>query len=403
MTEGNSRPLGGSDRWPDASLWPDAVIEETYVDPFGLVKFWEQWYLDGFVNRGQGKVKCLVGRPGAGKTHVLRYLSSVAGKRGFQVARVDVSDIKVAAIDDLYREVATQINWDVLLSRILVHVIQNELGYPEFDRDPASFISWGESIRQLTPNFLRRDLREAINKHFQQVDWYSDFAMAVRSWILDHVSDNPLGGSAEVAWLRGEKLGASHRKSMGTRSNINRRNARLCLGSLASLAHVAFGQGLIVLVDNVEVMASSTRVENRPYYTRGSRDQAYEMFRQLIDESPLTPYLMTILCGDEDPLSGSQIGFPSYPALWARLETEIHSDKPNLFADWVSLDALWEQDAVALDALRERWLRISADWWVDADGNPSGTMQPLGLEWGRPRRMIAELWTEASVKGGDAW
>ncbi len=389
-------------RWPDATSWTDTVVQETYVDPLNLEQFWYQWYLDGFVSAGHGKLKCVVGRPGSGKTHFLRHLGLVASSKGFQVAHIDAGLIKIAAIEDLYRVVAQQMDWDGLLGRTLKRVIQEDLGYLEFDDAPRAFIRWGEAARQLLPNLLRRDLREAIDHHLRSVDWHPDFAMGVRSWMLEQVSEVPTGDSAAIAWLRGEKLGASQRKAVGAAANINRRNARPCLTSLASLAHLAFGQGLVLLIDNTEVMASATRTDNQPYYTRSARDQAYEMLRQLIDESPFTPYLMTIVAGDEDPLTNARTGFPSYPALWARLETEVQSTKPNLFADFVSLDRLWDADGSAADHLGMTWQKISANWWTDSAPADELGLGGLGLEWGWPRRLLVELWNRAAEKGSDA-
>lgn len=385
--------------WPDASLWPDAVIQDTFVDPLGLEKFWFQWYLDGFVDQGHGKLKCLLGRPGSGKTHFLRHFGMMARQAGYQVAMVNFAEVKVAAIEDLYRAAAQQMDWDDLLSRLLLHIIATELGYPDFSGHPKEFVAWGENTRQLTPTFLRRDLREAIDRYLKRTDWHPEFRLAVRTWMQEQVGDLAPNESAVVAWLRGEKLGAAQRKSVGVRSNVTRRTARALLASLASLTHRTFGKGLLVLMDNLHAIASGTKTEGQPYYTKMARDQVYEMIRELIDESPFTPYLVTIVAGNTDPLVQVRKGIPSYPALWERLESEVQSAYVNRFADLMDLDTLWDGDEALLADLAHHWEGVKplASPLNRPDGEPTGV---LGLEWGKPRRTVMELWENSDWEGG---
>lgn len=384
--------------WLDASLWPDEVIRAAFVDPLGIEDFWRTWYLDGFVDQGHGKVKCVFGRPGSGKTHGLRHLGLVAQTIGYQVAWVDFAKTKVAAIDDLYRAVAGQVDWEGLLDEALIDIIGKELGYPEFDGNPRDFVAWGEEERQLVPALLRRDLREAIDRWLRRADWHPEFRLAVRTWMQEQIGDLVPEDSPAALWLQGEKLGASQRKTLGVKSNVTRRNARALLASLASLAHLARGRGLLVLLDNVHVVALTTRLDGRPYYTKGARDQVYEMLRQLIDESPFTPYLMTVLAGTADPLSQAKTGFPSYPALWERLQTEVQSDKVNRFSDLVDLDRLWDGDEETRAKLSRAWSREAMAGMLGTDFVPD-TGGSLGLEWGDPRRLITEVWQSPGERG----
>ncbi|NMP24972.1 BREX system ATP-binding domain-containing protein [Sulfobacillus harzensis] len=384
--------------WLDASAWPNAVIQEAFVDPLGIEGFWRTWYLEGFVDQGHGKVKCVIGRPGSGKTHVLRHLGLVAKEIGYQVAWVDFAKTKVAAIDDLYRVVAGQVDWENLLNETLIEIIGKELGYPEFDGNPRDFITWGEVERQVVPALLRRDLREAIDRWLRRADWHPEFRLAVRTWMQEQIGDLVPEDSPAALWLQGEKLGASQRKTLGVKSNVTRRNARALLASLASLAHLARGRGLLVLLDNVHVVALTTRLDGRPYYTKGARDQVYEMLRQLIDESPFTPYLMTILAGTADPLHQAKAGFPSYPALWERLQTEVQSNKVNRFSDMVDLDRLWDGDEEAVIKLRHAWSREAVVGMLGAEFVPDSGGS-LGLEWGQPRRLITEVWQTPGERG----
>ncbi len=386
-------------RLPKAEALSNGVLAATFADPMAIEAFWFHWYLDGFVDQGNGKVKCLVGRPGSGKTHLLRHLGQMSRDAGYGVALVDAGQDRISLIDELYRLVARQIPWNALLEDVLTRVIADELGYPEFTGLAGEFVAWAESTRSLSANLVRRDLREAIDFFLKKADLDAEFSLAVRGWLHQLVSGEPLEKSPAEAWLLGAKIGVSERKTLGLRNNLTRRNARAALASLASLLHQARRRGLLVLIDNIGAMASTTRVEGRAYYTRGTRDQAYEMIRQLVDESPFTPYLMTILAGEQGGVTNSRTGFPSYPALWARLQNEVQSPKPNRFADLVDLDQLWDEDRLDRETWAVKWRGNVLAWnetWAQEPEVPTS----MGLEWGYPRRMVVAALGERLLETG---
>jgi energy-coupling factor transporter ATP-binding protein EcfA2 len=375
---------------PAADILPDTVLQETFVDPLGIESFWERWYLQGFVDQGYGKVKLLVGKPGSGKTHFLQHFAGHARRLGYVVVVVDAHRDRISAIDEVYRAVAAQVEWDELLHSALQIVIRDELGYPEFDGAPEEFLPWAERVRDLSASLLRRDLREAIDKFLRAIDLEAEFLLALRVCM----NDIALGQTGDVAqqWLLGEKVGATVRKGVGLKAPVTKRNARALVISLAALIHRLTNRGLVILIDNIDVLASTTRVDGRPYYTRAMRDQSYEMLREFLDESAFSPFLMTILAGDGEAVANPRTGFAAYPALWARLQTEVQSDRPNLFGDLVDLDRLWADDTGRLDDLASRWravtLRSGEQWRVSAANTT------LGLEWGRPRRLVADVLSE---------
>ncbi|PSR22534.1 MAG: hypothetical protein C7B45_06290 [Sulfobacillus acidophilus] len=372
---------------PSADSLPDTVLQETFVDPLGIESFWEHWYLQGFVDQGFGKVKLVVGKPGSGKTHLLYHFAARARMLGYVVASIDAYRDRISAIDELYRAVAGQVNWEELFRSALRIVIQEELGYPEFDGGPEEFLTWGETVRNLSGNLLRRDMREAIDRFLRAIDLESEFLLALRVRMNHILLEQP--SDAAQQWLMGQKVGATVRKGIGLQESVTRRNARALLTSLAVWVHRLTRCGLVILIDNIDALASTTRVEGRPYYTRAARDQSYEMLRELLDESAFSPYLMTVWAGDGEAVANPRTGFSSYPALWARLQTEVQSDRPNLFADLVDLDKLWAEDAAHLDDLVSRWRAVPLTEPLARGMDSSHTT--LGLEWGRPRRLVADV------------
>ena len=380
--------MGSFALYPEAEAVTDRVVSDTFSDPLAIEAFWFRWYMEGFVDEGHGKLKCLLGRPGAGKTHLLRHLGMKARESGYRTAYVDARSERISFIDELYRAVASHIDWEDIVEKASRAVITNELGYPEFFGDVSQFMTWGDTERHLSPNLLRRDIREATDRFLQNSDLHPDFSMAIRTWINQEMSGEPRDTTIQE-WLQGSKLAASQRKSLDVRSNVTRRNARSFLSSLASFIHHSGGRGLLVFIDNIDVIAATSRTDGRPYYTRNARDHSYEMIRELIDESPFTPYLMTVLAGNTDQVTNPRSGFPSYPALWTRLQSEVQSPNPNRFADVIDLDQLWEYDVSDQENLARLWREASIEW----SDKPQDLQvhRSIGLEWGRPRRHIAEV------------
>jgi hypothetical protein len=372
---------------PRADDLPDAVVESTFADPAGLEDFWTRWYLDGFVDAGQGKVKVLVGRPGSGKTHFLQHFARRAKAMGYRTASVDAAAEKLASIDELYRAISRQMPWDSLVRAGLRHVLQEQLGYPEFTGPVEDFLGWVERERGLTATLIRRDVREAIDAFLGTIDLDGEFFLAIRSWMNQLVLNQD--GAAAAEWLLGGKLGATVRKGMGLRSNVTRRNGRTLLASLAAWVHHLTQRGIVVLVDNIGVLSLTDRVEGRPYYTRAARDQSYEMMRELIDDSAFSPYLLTVIAGETEQVANSRTGFPSYPALWARLQSEVAAARPNLFGDLVDLDSLWSEPGEHGARLLDNWRDV--EWTPDEEGIVAPEDKTLGLEWGRPRRVVADV------------
>lgn len=382
--------------FPTAEMVSARTLVETFHDPFGIEAFWRTWYLDGFIRSGHGKVKFVRGRPGSGKTHLLRHLGKTAEELGYLSVLVDGAAVPLAGIDQLYRAVAQSIDWVALAGEAIRGVIARDLGYGEFTGATRLFLSWvADQGRE--PGLVRRDLTTAIDDHLTGADLSREFLLGARQLMFAEV-----GLAAEhtmaVRWFRGERLRAAERKPLGLKADVNSRNARGMLLSLAQWLRRLGRSGLVILVDNLDVLTETARVEGVPYYTRAKRDQAFEMIRELIDDSPFSAGLMTVLAGRDSALANPKTGFPSYPALWDRIQSEIQSKRPNRFADQVDLDALWAEDQ-RTDELRDRWVAKPVEW--NPEPNRKLRSAALGLEWGLPRRVVAQaLGERGRVEGG---
>jgi hypothetical protein len=351
---------------PTAEWLSETQIMDSFVDVAGIEQFWHQWYLNGFVDTGVGKVKFLRGRSGSGKTHLLRRLGLTAKQSGYVVAHVDAKRTRIMAIDELYKAITVHIPWDEIIDRAAMTVIRESLGYQDFDLQPSEFYHWASETHGRSSSILATDVRDETDKWIQGQDIHSAWVLPVRSLILRRINGEVVEEEPTFRWLRGEKLKAAERRGIGVSTNVDRRNARAMLLSMAVLVHAVSYRGLVVLVDNADVMARVVREEGIPYYTRGNRDQAYEMLRQLIDESHLSAYLFLVVAGNTDLYDNQKTGFPSYPALIARIQSEITAVQLNRFADLVDLDALLSHHREDQARLLNVWTTIGGEVELDA-------------------------------------
>lgn len=380
-------------RVPAAEMLGGRDIVETFVDPGALEEFWERWYLDGFIDRGAGKVKFLRGKAGAGKTHFLRHLELQAAVQGYVTVSVDGLAVRLSTVDELYRVVASRVPWDELVDRCALAVIRDRLGYQEFQQPVPEFRAWAEENHGRNFAKLKVYIREETDKWLGDLDLDAAWAAAVGGWVQRRLAGETEIDEAWPAWLRGEKVGARARWALGVNGNIDRYNARAMLLSLAVLAKGAGYRGLVVLIDNLDVMARPKRVENIPYYTRTTREQAFEMFRELIDQTWHAAHLLIVAAGAPELFENTKTGFPSYPALWSRIWSEVVSRQLDRFADLIDLDRLWQQDAAGRARLVEVW-RARRSPAVERPGPERATW---GLEWSVVRRTVAK----AVGEGGD--
>ena len=159
--------------------------------------------------------------------------------------------------------------------------------------------------------------------------------------ILGHPILEEENQSLLYRWLAGDRsVRVTMLRPLGLApSKVTKYNARNLLGSLVELVHVAGYTGLVVAIDDVEVMADASGM-NPMRYTKMRREDAYESIRQLIDDIDTFNHFMVVFGFDRVMLDDEAKGFKSYQALWMRIQNEIKSERINKFADIADLDAI---------------------------------------------------------------
>jgi hypothetical protein len=162
--------------------------------------------------------------------------------------------------------------------------------------------------------------------------------------ILGHPSLEPASRESLMSWLSAEKgVRLAPLRKMGmSPSRITKYNARHMLRSLVEIIRMAGFSGLVVGIDDMEILAGASSLEDIRY-TKMRREDAYESIRELIDEIDTMSHTMFVFAFDRDLIDNETAGLKSYQALWMRIQNEIESRRFNRFSDIVDLDKMARQ------------------------------------------------------------
>ena len=327
---------------------PPANAEEVSEITAGIQPFvtlLEEKYLSEYISPGGSKIKFVTGRPGSGKSHFISYLSASAAKLGFVTAGFSAKDVWLHDFKEIYLEIFKHCDLPACLKACADRVVR-ELGHDPSDIPPgntfADYLSGLGEFDALTKKELRNQLRELFLKN-PLID--NNFAVAcslLTGGILGHPTLETANKDLLLGWLTGSKeakLAAVRRLGLSP-SKITKFNARHMLRSLLAVHQMAGIPGILVTIDNMEILAGSRGALETIRYTRLKREDAYECIRELIDEIDTLANIMFIFSFDRILIEDELAGLKSYQALWMRVQNEIVSDMFNPFTDMIDLDSL---------------------------------------------------------------
>jgi hypothetical protein len=330
------------------------VTEDITVGIDFLTDFWGEHYLSGYIPHGGSRIQFITGRRGSGKTHFIEYFMSHAGNYktvSFSARKVWINDFK-----EVFFEVLRQCDLEGCLRRCC-DLIVSELGFSpgEFNGRFTEFLS----DNGLNDPITKREIRLQLNKlflHNPLMD--NNFACAcalLAGGQLGHPLLEEPSREAMLGWLAGSKdVKLSTLQNLGlSPSRITKHNARHMLRSLIEVIKMAGYDGLIIAVDDLDILVSQNSLEEIRY-TRQKREDVYESIRELIDEIDTLRNVFFLFAFDRKLLDDDFNGIKSYQALWFRIQNEIKSDRINRFSNMIDLDQLPVYDVKAITELSAR-------------------------------------------------
>lgn len=306
-----------------------------------IIDFWRDQYLDTYIAPGGSKIKFLTG--GAERTECLLRFADVARERNFRAVSLCATETWLHDFKEIYVAVLERAGLDECLRRCADAVIR-EMGFdPEEIPDGQNFAEY-LAQRDLFDPLTRRELRAQINQLLlknPRID--KNFALCA-SLLIGNILGHPLLESAGeemlLGWLQAQKgIRVTALRKLGlSPTRITKFNARHMLRSLVELVRAAGYSGLVVTVDELNILIQNSPL-NEIRYTKMRREDAYESIRELVDAIDTLRGLMFVFAFDRELIENESAGLKSYQALWMRLQNEVKSGRVNRFADIIDLEA----------------------------------------------------------------
>lgn len=312
------------------------------IQPF--ISHLEDRYLKEYIALGGSKIKFVTGRPGSGKTHFLSYLSAKAAELGFVTVNFSAKDVWLHDFKEIYLEIFKHCDLSSCLESC-AHEIIKELGFDPSDIPLGStFADYLSGIGEFDA-IIKKEIRNQLRSFFLKnplID--NNFAVAcslLTGGILGHPMLESSAKELLLNWLTGSNQArlAEVRRLGLSPSKVTKYNARHMLRSLLAVHRLAKKPGILVLVDDMDMLAGKNAMDTIRY-TKLKREDAYECIRELIDEIDTLQHIMFVFAFDRRLIDDEMIGLKSYQALWMRVQNEIVSDMFNYFTDIIDMDRL---------------------------------------------------------------
>ncbi|MDD2960227.1 MAG: DUF2791 family P-loop domain-containing protein [Lachnospiraceae bacterium] len=327
------------------------LLEELSAGMSFLTDFWREKYLLEYIREGGSKIKFVTGRKGSGKSHLLKLTAHIARQENYVTAEFSAREIWLHDFREIYLENLRQSDLMEVLRRCSFKIVENcGFDYQEIPKE-MTFMDY-LSRDGLADAITRREIRLQLKSMFLDnplID--NNFALAcslLTGGILGHPLLEEQNKELLLGWLEGDRsVKIASLRSLGLSPvRITKLNARHMLRSLAQVIHMAGYAGLLVTIDDMELLISRSSLEN-VHYTKLKREDTYESIRQLIDDIDSLKNIMFLFGFDKELLDNDNAGIKSYQALWMRIQNEILSQKFNRFTDIVDMDRMAEQEYTA--------------------------------------------------------
>ena len=314
------------------------------IDVHEYAQFLDREYLNGYIDDGGAAVKFVVPSSDDVASSFSGQLRERAERHGFVFAEVDAATTKVHLIEQLFFAVSKQVDWEALAATTTRRAL-SAAGYPVGDEIPSL-----EAIA--TRNHVdARELKRDIDRQLQQLV-HRDYAMVqeFRIAMLRLCQARLRSGqvadaehTAVLGWLTGELRQMSALKSALIFRRIARHNARHVLFSLAHWLSVNDKTGLVLVIDIRRLgVARRPPADERSgnYYTKAAVLDAYEVLRQLIDNTDELAHCCVVVIGAPELLNDTNRGVDAYQALKLRISDEVRDrQRDNPYSSLIRLGA----------------------------------------------------------------
>ncbi|MFN5514042.1 MAG: BREX system ATP-binding domain-containing protein [Cyanobacteriota bacterium] len=321
----------------------DEILSLMTVGREVWLDFFKKYQLEYFIANGGSKVKVLVGDQGTGKTHLIRSVLLDAKQENYETVYLSAEEYKLNNLVDFYQEILDQIDLESLV-RDICCVVAQTFGFNKDQYDGSEvFIP---KIRDEYPNsqIAGKELQIRVAKIVRRYEFTASFQAFIYQVTYSRMISNSLNNiELSKKWLSGTfditKEEKKDFKSLLLFEKLQKFNARDWINSLIQLLKLSGKKGLIVAVDDLDVLTRKNLTTGKFFYSKNAVTDVYEIIRQLIDDTEILESCLFIFAGRRSIIDDYNRGFRSYDALWIRLQTGlVDGEKFNPLADLVDVN-----------------------------------------------------------------
>ena len=322
-----------------------------FIRPAEWLSIVQREYLQSYIRGGGATVKFIVPTEEINHAGLRQGLRSVAESEGYQFAWVDAATTRVYMIDQLFQEVAQQIDWDEL-SFSFVSRILTEQGFTlpseRFDFTLQNLATLNHrDVRLLQQELLALPEKRLLHDYRMN----QEFRLAmIRLCQAQFGGDGMSPVPAEIIkeWLYGRLKRLVELKPALIFQKVARDNARHLLSSLSYWLQIAGKRGLVLMLDISRCLVQRPRPKEQQddsrYYTLAMALDTYEVLRQFIDATDeLEYFFLSVIAPPTFLLPDERRGVYSYDALRMRIWDEIYDrQRVNPFSTLLRLSSSTE-------------------------------------------------------------
>jgi len=310
------------------------------------LSFLDGEYLRGYVDHGGAAVKFLVPNDDATAMQLAEQLSARGHDAGYLVVGIDSVATRVHLLEEVFFALAREVDWDGLAEQTARRAAA-DAGYPAPADRGELVLDRLATHHGVDARELKRDLDRALqHRVYQDYAMVQEFRIAMLRLCQAQLQTGQVADAEHAAvldWLRGDLRQISALRSTLIFRRIGRDNARQMLFSLAHFLAVNGHAGLLVILDIRRLGLSrrpSPTAREGYYYTRATLLDAYEMLRQLVDNTDELGHCLVAVVAARELLDDAGRGLDAYQALKLRIFDEVRDvRRDNPFSSLVRLGA----------------------------------------------------------------
>jgi hypothetical protein len=255
--------------------------------PASWAHFIRREYLETFIREGgAATIKFCVPLEEEARAATWNALDQMGRDLRFLVVRLDASNTKVNAVDQMFFRIAEQVDWPGLAARVVDRLCQHS-GYQLPDYSEKPFFEGVAERNEIEPNIIKVNLERALGREvFRRPELAKDFRIAMTQLCLAHLrggDDGPIIARTLIEWLTGANPNVSPVKPYQIFNRITRTNARRLLESLLRWVVIAGCPGTLILIDLARLAVAKNPHDDNLFYTSAMLLDAFEVLREFID------------------------------------------------------------------------------------------------------------------------